>query len=62
MAIGWDEIKTTVNTVVYNISAVKAAFIAQVSLKLVVDVLNYGPEAEKVGNINKHHQLNFPPL
>lgn len=44
MAKGGDEIEAAVDPIVHNVSAIKAALIVEVALKLVVDVADDGAE------------------
>lgn len=44
MAQRGDEIEATVNSVVDNVSAIEAAFVVEVALKLVIDVADNGVE------------------
>lgn len=42
-----DEVEATVDTIIHDVSAVQAALVVQVSLKLIIDVGNDGVKAEK---------------
>lgn len=44
MAEGGDEIEAAVNSVVNDVSAIEAAFIMEVALKLVINVTDNGAE------------------
>ena len=48
MTVGGNEIKAAVNSVVDNVPSVQTAFVSQVAFKLVVNVLNYRSETEKL--------------
>lgn len=50
-----DEVEAAVDAVVNNVSAVKATFIMQVTLKLVINVGNNGTETAR-----KHKALGHP--
>lgn len=45
MPKGRDEVKTAMDSIVYNVASVQPALIVKVSLKLVVNVLDDGFEA-----------------
>ena len=55
---GRDEVEAAVHPVVHYVSSVQAALIVEVSLKLIVDVLDDGLEADKQGRETVINLLN----